>query len=129
MSGGATQNQIVRQALNYAVDRKRFIDTALAGVGEAEDLPWLPNTPAYDDTRRARYTYDPDKARALITQSGVTDVTFDFVFNSVVPEIASFAQMYQASLANIGARLNIRGVERAVYNDMAAWRRGSSTAC
>jgi peptide/nickel transport system substrate-binding protein len=119
-TGGPTQNQMVRQALNYAVDRKRFLDTALVGVGETEDLPWLPNTPAYDETKRARYTYDPDKAKALIAQSGVGDVTFDFVFNAVVPEIASFAQMYQASLANIGVKLNIRGVERAVYNDLAA---------
>jgi ABC-type transport system substrate-binding protein len=119
-TAGPTQNQMVRQALNYAVDRKRFLDTVLVGVGETEDLPWLPNTPAYDESKRARYTYDPDKAKSLIAQSGVGDVTFDFVFNAVVPEIASFAQMYQASLAGIGVKLNIRGVERAVYNDLAA---------
>jgi ABC-type transport system substrate-binding protein len=44
----------------------------------------------------------------------------DFVYNSVVPEIASFAQLYQADLAKIGVTLNLKGVERAVYNDLAA---------
>ena len=117
---GATQNQQVRQALNYAVDRKRFIDTALAGVGEPEALPWLPNTPAYDESKRTHYTFDLDKAKALIAESGVSDVSFEFVFNSVVPEIASFAQVYQADLAKIGVKLTIKGVERAVYNDLAA---------
>ncbi|HEX8966649.1 MAG TPA: ABC transporter substrate-binding protein [Chloroflexota bacterium] len=119
-TAGPTQNQMVRQALNYAIDRKRFIDTALGGVGDPEDLPWLPNTPAYDEAKRTRYAFDPDRARALIAQSGVADVTFDFVFNGVVPEIASFAQIFQASLANIGVTLNIKPVERAVYNDLAA---------
>jgi peptide/nickel transport system substrate-binding protein len=119
-TAGPTQNQMVRQALNYAIDRKRFIDSVLVGVGDAEDLPWLPNTPAYDESKKTRYTYDPEKARGLIAQSGVGDVTFDFVYNSVVPEIASFAQMYQANLADIGVKLNIKGVERAVYNDLAA---------
>ncbi len=119
-TAGPTQNQKVRQALNYAIDRKRFIDTALGGIGEPEDLPWLPNTPAYDEAKRTRYTFDLDKAKALIADSGVSDLSFDFVFNSVVPEIASFAQMYQANVANIGVKLNIKGVERAVYNDLAA---------
>jgi peptide/nickel transport system substrate-binding protein len=119
-TSGPTQNQTMRQALNYAVDRKRFVDTALGGLGEAEDLPWLPNTPAYDEAKRARYTFDLDKAKALVAQSGVSDVTFDFVFNAVVPEIATFAQAYQADLAQIGVNLNIKGVERTVYNDLAA---------
>jgi peptide/nickel transport system substrate-binding protein len=119
-TGGPTQNQMIRQALNYAVDRRRFINTALGGVGDPEDLPWLPNTPAYDQTKNGRYAFDLDKAKSLIAQSGVSNVSFDFVFNAVVPEIASFAQAYQADLAKIGVTLNIKGVERAVYNDLSA---------
>ncbi len=113
-TAGPTQNQLVRQALNYAINRKRFIDTALVGVGDAENLPWLPGTPAFDEAKNARYTFDLDKAKTLIAQSGVSDVTFDFVFNGVVPEIASLARMYQADLASIGVTLNIKGVDRAV---------------
>ncbi len=65
-TAGPTQNQTIRQALNYAVDRQRFISTALGGVGDPEDLPWLPNTPAYDATRNGRYSFDLDKAKSLI---------------------------------------------------------------
>jgi peptide/nickel transport system substrate-binding protein len=115
-----TQNKMVRQGLNYAINRKRFIDTALGGVGEPEALPWLPNTPAYDEQKRNQYTFDLDKAKSLIAQSGLSDVSFDFVYNSVVPEIATFAQAYQADLAQIGVKLNLKGVERSVYNDLAA---------
>jgi peptide/nickel transport system substrate-binding protein len=119
-TGGPTADRSIRQALNYAIDRKRFIDTALNGVGEPEDLPWLATSPAYDATRRVRYAFDLEKARALIGQSGQSNLSIDFVYNSVVPEIASFAQLYQADLAKIGVTLNLKGVERAVYNDLAA---------
>lgn len=119
-TAGPTREPKIRQALNYAIDRKRFIDTALAGVGDAEDLPWLPNTPAFEETKRTRYTHDLAKAKALVAESGVSDPSVDFVYNSVVPEIASFAQVYQADLAKVGVKLNLKGVERAVYNDLAA---------
>jgi peptide/nickel transport system substrate-binding protein len=115
-----TQNKMVRQALNYAINRKRFVDTALGGVGEPEDLPWLPNTPAYDEQKRNHYSFDLDKAKSLIAQSGLSDVSFDFVYTAVVPEIATFAQAFQADLAQIDVKLNIKGVERSVYNDLAA---------
>ena len=39
-------NKKVRQALNYALDRKRFSDTALLGTGQPIALPWLPSSPA-----------------------------------------------------------------------------------
>lgn len=119
-TGGPTQNKKMRQALNYAIDRKRFIDTALGGLSEPEALPWLPFSPAYDATKRAQYTFDLDKAKALVAESGVGDPSIDFVYTGVVPELATFGQMFQADLAKIGVKLNLKGVERAVYNDLGA---------
>ena len=119
-TAGPTANKKIRQALNYAIDRKRFIETSLAGIGEPTNLPWLPNSPAYEAAKNTRYAFDLDKAKALVAESGESDVSIDFVFNGVVPEIVTFAQLYQADLAKIGVKLNIKGVERSVYNDMAA---------
>jgi peptide/nickel transport system substrate-binding protein len=33
-------NKKVRQAINFGLDRKRFVDTVLAGVGEPTCIPW-----------------------------------------------------------------------------------------
>jgi ABC-type transport system substrate-binding protein len=38
----------------------------------------------------------------------------------VVSEIASFGQMLQADLAKIGVKFNLKGVERAAYNDLTS---------
>lgn len=38
-----TDNKQVRQAISYAIDRKRFADTVLKGFGgDPQDLPWSP---------------------------------------------------------------------------------------
>ncbi len=119
-TAGPTANKGVRQALNYAIDRKRFINTALSNIGQPEDLPWLPSSPAYDTAKQSAYAFDLDKAKDALTKSGVSAVAFDFLFVSSVPEIATFAQLYQADLAKIGIKMTIKGVERGAFNDLSA---------
>src|SRR5207244_2255297 len=53
-------------------------------------------------------------------ESGVSDPSIDFVYTGVVPELVAFGQLFQADLAKIGVKLNLKGVERAVYNDLGA---------
>ena len=60
-----TNNKLFRQAINYAINRKRFTDTVLQGlVGAPQDLPYPPQAPAYDADRNNRYTFDLDKAKS-----------------------------------------------------------------
>src|SRR5581483_10208590 len=56
-------NKLVRQAVNYAMDRKRFADTILLGLSKPETLPWIPHTPAYEEPKANFFTLDPDKAK------------------------------------------------------------------
>ena len=53
----------VRQALNYAIDRKRIADTVLLGLVGPEDLPWPATSPAYEAAKNNMYTFDLDKAK------------------------------------------------------------------
>ncbi|MBV9578408.1 MAG: ABC transporter substrate-binding protein, partial [Chloroflexi bacterium] len=45
----------VRQAFNYAMDRKRFTDTIMRGTADPIDLPWSATSPAYDATKNGVY--------------------------------------------------------------------------
>jgi peptide/nickel transport system substrate-binding protein len=64
-------DQQVRQALTYAVDRQVIIDQVLLGTGRpvATDVP--PDSWAYDPTVK-QYEFSPDKARQLLDASGWT---------------------------------------------------------
>jgi peptide/nickel transport system substrate-binding protein len=64
-------NKLVRQALHYAVDKKKMIDIGLKGAGTAGTSFINPklaaSQPASND-----FVYNPDKAKSLLARAGVS---------------------------------------------------------
>ena len=112
-------NKTVRQALNYALDRKRFTDTIMQGLGRAQSLPWLPASPAYEAGKENFYTFDLDKAQSLLAEAGVTGLNIDWILVENA-EANQFAQVYQADLAKIGVKLNVKVLEPVVWSDQVS---------
>jgi peptide/nickel transport system substrate-binding protein len=113
-------NKLVRQALNYAFNRQRLVDTAYAGTAEAVSLPWSKTSPAYDAQKNMTYTFDPDKARSLLAQAGVTGLQVDVLLpGGGYPTYESFMPAYQEDLKNVGIQMNINTVTPAVWIDQA----------
>ena len=115
-----TSSQQFRQALAYAANRQRFTDTILNGlVGTPQDLPWAPQSPASEPAKNTRYTYDLDKARSLIAQSGVTDLTMDITYatGGLQQEYTLLAQVLQADLAQLGVTATLRQIEPGAFLD------------
>jgi peptide/nickel transport system substrate-binding protein len=106
-----TNNKMIRQALDFAIDRKRFVDTILQGQGTVTSLPWKSLSEAYDAQKASAYSFDLDKAGALVRQSGVSDLSLDFNYPTQFSEIGSFAQIYQADLAKIGITLTLKSMD------------------
>jgi peptide/nickel transport system substrate-binding protein len=100
-------NKLVRQAFNYAIDRKRFVDSALLGLGSAQDLPWGPSSAGYDAAKNAQFAFDLDKARALLAQAGVANLETDISLTATA-EGSQFSQILQSDLAKIDVKLNIQ---------------------
>ena len=72
---------MLRQAIAYAIDRQRFTDSIMKGfAGGPRDLPWGEQSPAWDAAKNAMYTFDLDKARSLLAESGVADPQFDLSY-------------------------------------------------
>ncbi|HEU0168734.1 MAG TPA: ABC transporter substrate-binding protein, partial [Chloroflexota bacterium] len=114
-----TDNKLVRQALNYAIDRDRYASTVMQGVVKSSSLPWDPNSPAYEAAKDQTYTFNLDKAKSLLQQSGVTSAELDFLPSPNYPEFDLFGQIYQADLAKIGIKLNIVKLDNAAWLDQA----------
>ena len=112
-----TDNKLVRQGLNYAINRQRFSDTVLgAGVGQAIDLPWPPGSPAFDAAKNNKYAFNLEQARATFAQSGVSDITLDYSYPPQTPGLAQLGQIWQSDLASIGVTLNLKPLELSVFN-------------
>ena len=67
-------NELVRQALCYAVDRQQILDLAFDGYGALIGSSMYPAFSKYfDESLTDYYTYDPDKAMDLLAQAGYPD--------------------------------------------------------
>ncbi len=110
-------NKTVRQALNYAIDRQRFTDAAMAGTVQPLSLPWDGHSPAYEAAKANYFTYDVDKAKALLAEAGLSGAEMDILPSAAQPELALFCQLYQGDLANLGITLNIQNLDPAAWVD------------
>lgn len=59
----------VRQAIAYAINRQSIVDDLLKGTGEIIDGPYTSLSP-YLNKELKQYTYDPEKAKQLLNNSG-----------------------------------------------------------
>ena len=75
-------NLKIRQAAAYAINRTAIVDAFFGGAGIVPSN-WAPPGTLYVK-ELALPAYDPEKAKALIAESGVTDLTFDFWYPSNV---------------------------------------------
>ncbi len=113
-------NKVVRQAMNYALDRARIAQSVLLNTAAPEDLPWPPSSAAYDATRNAMYAFNLDQAKALLTQAGVTTpLNLNMLPFPGIPELVDMATIYQSDLAQIGVNITLQNVDVATWLDQA----------
>lgn len=104
-----------RQAVNYAVDRQAIVDSVLEGIGEANSNLLAPDRMGYSDDQ-IKYTYDVEKAKALLKEAGVKEGT-DLGKMYVAEQYKLMAQMVQSQLEAIGLKIDIEILEFNAYLD------------
>ncbi|MEF2978093.1 ABC transporter substrate-binding protein [Subtercola sp. YIM 133946] len=110
----------VRQALNYAIDRKTIMSTVMTGKPVDTLLSSdgsIPNQPDY-------YPYDPDKAKALLAEAGYANgfsVTLNTAafFGAGGTPLASAVAQY---LGNVGVTVNVNS-----FSAPGEWQQSYST--
>jgi peptide/nickel transport system substrate-binding protein len=106
-------NETVRQALCYAVDKQTVIDMVSDGKGKAIGSSMYPNlTPYFDDSLTSFYTQDVDKAKALLAQAGYPN-GFDLTItvpSNYQPHVDT-AQVLAEQLKAVGVNASINLVD------------------
>ncbi|MHB1132790.1 MAG: ABC transporter substrate-binding protein [Chloroflexota bacterium] len=115
---GPLANKKARQAINFAIDRARCVRTALSDTVEPTCLMVPKNSWAYFADLENKYTYDLNKAKALLAEAGFAngfEVTLMLSSKDNPPQ-RGIAEVLQADLTKIGVRAKIEDVEAAVGN-------------
>jgi len=99
----------VRQAVAYALDRKAILDTAWAGYGTEIGAMVPPTDPYYEDLT-GEYAYDPEKAKDLLEEAGVSDLSIEFDVPTR-PYATAVSEVVVSQLAEVGITATINSTE------------------
>jgi peptide/nickel transport system substrate-binding protein len=113
----ALKNKAVRQAISYALDYKGLISATQAGFATQMRGP-IPVGMWGRDPKIFQYKTDYAKAKSLLADAGVTNLSIDLLYSARKPWWASEAQLIQDSLAKAGIKVNLKLVEYATSRQM-----------
>ena len=108
----------VRQALNMAVNKQAIIDVVFQGAGRIAKNPIPPTIWSYNDAVED-YPYDPEQAKKLLEEAGVTDLQTNIwampVQRPYNPNARRMAELIQADWAEVGVEAEIVSFEWGEY--------------
>lgn len=110
-------NQKVRQALNYAVNKQAIVDKILLGLGDVALSPLGPNNWGY--APQQPYEYNPDKAKQLLKEAGVKPGTTVKLWTPDGRYLMDrqTAEAVQADLQAVGLKVEFQKWEWTTYLD------------
>ncbi|HZS89121.1 MAG TPA: ABC transporter substrate-binding protein [Chloroflexota bacterium] len=110
-------NKLVRQALNYAVDKNAIVQKVLFGFGQPSGQA-LPPMFGYDPSLKP-YPYNPAKAKALLKQAGFANgFSCKCLIDASILTDNQVATLVQQQLAQVGVTMSIQAIESATLNNM-----------
>ena len=105
----------VRRALNYAVNKELILDVLFEGAVDPAGQIAHPQAFGFNPTI-APYPYDPDRAKALLTEAGYPD---GFAMAALLAgnnaNADEIQQLVAADLARVGVRMEIQRTTFAMY--------------
>ncbi len=110
-------NKLFRQALNYAVDKDLIVEALFDGQANVSNCQVMtPNYFGYNPDLKP-YPYDPEKARALLAESGV-DLSETIEFELPTSRYLQGEEVTQAvaqMFSDVGLKTEIRPMEFGAY--------------
>ncbi|MFF5010535.1 ABC transporter substrate-binding protein [Streptomyces phaeochromogenes] len=103
-------NTAVRQAFAYAVPYQKIIDNVYHGLAQRDGPSFLrSDAPGYDGSGFTDFTYDPQKAKAMLADAGFgSGVSFTLTVSAAAPDMQQAAIQIQtyAKAAGFDVKIN-----------------------
>ena len=103
-------NKKVRQALAYATNKDQLVNLIFKGLASPAYAPSAPISWAYNDNV-TKYSYNPEKAKALLKEAGAENLEFTILVNQGNKEREKAAVILQQQFKKVGVKVKIRVME------------------
>lgn len=102
-------SQLVRQAMNYAVDREAILKGLYEGKGQISgcSCPYNQYSPGWSKSLNSIYSYDPAKAKQLLAQAGYPDGFSFQAMDSPLDPNAALLQAIAGYLGKVGINMQV----------------------
>lgn len=112
-------NLLVRMAVNYAVDKKKLVETFYKGRAEPAVNPMPSNLWGWNE-QIEDYPYNPEMAKKLLAIAGYpdgfeTELWYMPIFRDYFPQPKKLAQAIQSQLAEVGIKAELVTYEWGTY--------------
>jgi peptide/nickel transport system substrate-binding protein len=109
-------NPSLRMAVQHAINKESIAEVVASGHYTLGAGPIAPTLLGYDRSLAERYPYDPEQAKSLIAESGLSDISFD-LYNRANSFWPVLGQLIQSDLAAVGITVNLQSLEDAEFFD------------
>jgi len=106
-------NKLLRQAINYAIDKDTIIQIAAEGMGNKTEGVLSKDIFGYSEDVKG-YAYDAEKAKELLVQAGYPN-GLEITFKTMDGTYKKAAELIQENLRAIGITVNIELEEKNSY--------------
>jgi oligopeptide transport system substrate-binding protein len=122
VKGSPLKIKAIRQAINYAFDRKKMVKFLRKNLGVPATAGFIPpGLPSFDTTKVTGYTYNPSKVKQLLRTAGFPDGEgLPNISLATTEQYLELAEYIQAELAVFGIQLRIDVQKASVLTEAIA---------
>jgi len=100
----------VRQAIDFAINKQEVVDAVTFGIGEIANS-YVPKGALYYYADNLRRPHDPEKAKELLEEAGVSDLSLNYLVKAGDEVDEQIAVLLQRQLSEAGITVNIEKVD------------------
>ncbi|MBF4458199.1 MULTISPECIES: ABC transporter substrate-binding protein [unclassified Pseudoclavibacter] len=115
-TSGVLTDVRIREAIALAIDKEAITGGLLGGLAEPASAMLAPAVEGYSDDVTDP-GYDQERARELLAEAGYAgeSIPFDYATDGRIPLSSEVAQTIQASLAEVGITVELRGADQQAH--------------
>jgi peptide/nickel transport system substrate-binding protein len=116
---GPTADKTVRQAISYGFDYDTWVTDVMRGKAKQARGPIPSNFVGFNpDT--PQYSYDPEKAKALLAEAGYPDggFTINYTYETGYFWKRPLGELFQANMADLGITVDIQELSPSAWADL-----------